>query len=339
MKILVTGATGYLGHQIALFLANSGHIVHVLVRDPLSAYVPQHPNITVFTGNIRNQKEVFEAMKDCQQVYHAAAEVKVRTKTLFDSNVNGTKNILDSALLYGIKRVVFTSTGATLGEYHGTPVTENDPSIGHFKNDYELSKSIAEKMVIDYSSKGLETVIVYISKLYGPGYDRRSPGLMSMIKSALNGKIMFLPGPRPVLSNFVYMEDAVRGHILAMEKGLKGERYIIGGHNLTGNDFFLKVADANNNHLHFISIPLFLSKIIAGVVQAFAFLSGKDPLITPVAVSQLYRPKAYSSEKAIRELGYFITPLEDALLKTMDFLKTNSGDELVRSIKARPILH
>jgi nucleoside-diphosphate-sugar epimerase len=295
--------------------------VNVLVRDPHSQFVPIHPNIKIIAGCIANAEEVKNAMKNCGQVYHTAAEIKVKSATLFDTNVNGTKNILDAAIREGVSKMVFTSTCAILGDYDNAPVTENDYRTTAIKNDYELSKSIAGKMVLDYSLKGLDTVTVSLSKIFGPGLDRRSPGMMSMIARAMDGKLIFLPGPAPVISNFIFIEDALRGLILAMRKGKSGENYIIGGENLTFNEFFNIAASFNNIRPRFVSTPLLVSKMLAGCSEAILKLIGKDPLVTPAAIIEMYRPKAYSSEKAICELGYTITPVEEALYQTIQFIK------------------
>ncbi|OLY90861.1 NAD dependent epimerase/dehydratase family protein [Cnuella takakiae] len=149
MKLFLTGATGYVGHRLALHAAKRGYQVQALVRN-LQRNLPRHPNIRFFTGDITDAASVDRAMEGCQQVIHAAALARYyhpRASEFFRVNVGGTHHVLEAALRQGISRLVFTSTCAVLGPSYGRPVTETDTRLRPFDNDYEVSKYCAEQLV------------------------------------------------------------------------------------------------------------------------------------------------------------------------------------------------
>lgn len=325
MKIFVTGATGYFGRELALHLARTGNEVHALVRDAASSYIPADPAVRIFEGNFSNEALVKNAMSGCTWVFHTAAEVTLGSPTVHESNVKGTENILRAARDLQVQKVVFTSTCATLADFAGHPVTEADPRQTKFNNVYEQTKFDAERLVALYGNGGVHAVTVHLSKIFGPGIDRRKPGMMTSIKDAMRSKPVFVPGPQPVLSNFVFMEDAVRGHVLAAQHGNNGDNYIIGGENVSYNHFFQLAARANNKKDRIIPVPLAIARALAWAGMTMNHLGKRKPVVTPAAVRELYRLKTFSSEKAIRDLGYRVTPLEEALTKTALYLK-NHGE-------------
>ncbi len=328
MKILVTGATGYFGHMLALTLAKKGNIVHALVRNPQSPLLPQHENIIAFKGDITDKNSIRPAIKDCKEVYHSAALVKLYSKdpsAFFKINVEGTHNVLSVSLEEGIKKLVFTSSGGVMGASLKEPLTEKDPRITAFDNDYELTKYIGENIIKEYSAKGLFAVTVYLTKIFGPGIETHPFSINTMIKKFIRNKISFYPSPDHYISNYVFIEDAVNGHILAMEKGLGNERYIIGGENRSFKDFFrvLREQAGMKGKLFPLSKLLISSLGLWNILQAK--LSGKEPFVTSKSINHIYCNKALSSEKAIRQLGYKITPFEEAIRKTIFFLEQKSN--------------
>ena len=194
MKILVTGATGYVGHQLALTLAERGNEVHVLVRNPDSVNVPTHKNIRVFTGDITDRQSITAAIRECEQVYHTAAIVKIFAKdpsVFYKVNVEGTNNLLAEALELGVKKFVFTSSCGVLGTSVLEPKCENDPRTTGFDNDYEFTKFLAENLVKNYIHKGLFTVIVSPSKVFGPGIETHPISVNKVIKNFIKGGLTF----------------------------------------------------------------------------------------------------------------------------------------------------
>src|SRR5262245_57444937 len=185
MKVIVTGATGYVGHNLALTLARRGYQVRVLARDARSAFIPNHPFVEVFEGDITKSKTIFHAVKGCEVVFHAAGLVKFRanrTADFYDINVRGTHHMLEAALRAGVKKFVFTSTAGVIGSSSGKEMNENDSRITGFDNDYECSKLLAENKVKEYADLGLFTVIVAPTKVFGPGIDVHKFNVNSVLK-------------------------------------------------------------------------------------------------------------------------------------------------------------
>ncbi len=327
MKILVTGATGYIGHILALTLAERGNQVNILVRNPASANVPQHHNISVFTGDITNKHSINKAIRDCDQVYHTAALVKLFSKdqSLFKKiNVDGTKNILDESLENGVKKFVFTSSCGVIGPSLGKPMNENDPRVVSFDNDYEFSKFLAEKLVMEYREKGLYTVIVSLSKVYGPGIETHPISVNTEIKKFVHGKPALIPKPGNLATNYCFIDDVVEGHILAMKNGTSGEKYILGGENISYIDLFQKIRSLSGTKARIIQVPKFIVKLWAFMQWVQFELTNKEPFVTNKGIKQIFCNKIFSSEKAIRELGYHLTALEEGLQQTIQFLKTQT---------------
>jgi nucleoside-diphosphate-sugar epimerase len=326
MKILITGATGYVGHQLALTLAEQGNGGHILVRNSFSSNIPRHNNIIVFTGDITDRSSIRAAISGCKQVYHTAALVKIFAKDpaeFYKVNVEGTENLLAEALGAGVKKFVFTSTCGVLGKSVLDPKNENDPRTSGFDNDYEFTKFLAENLVKEYVHKGLFTVIVSLSKVYGPGIDTHPITVNKIINKFIKGRLTFIPKPGILVSNYCFIDDVVEGHILAMAKGIGGEKYILGGENISYLDLFKTIRSLSGTKAKLIQAPKFITQIWT-VLQWIQYkITRKEPFATLKAVKHIFCNKTFSSEKAIRQLGYQPTPLKEALNKTIQFLKTH----------------
>ena len=323
MKILVTGATGYVGHSLALALAQRGNHVHILVRNSKSSFIPQHPNIYVFSGDITKKETIARAMQGCEKVFHAAALVQhcaSNPSIFYDINVEGTRNVLDAALQLDVQKFIFTSTCGVIGSSLHEPMNETDPRITGFDSDYDLSKFLAEKIVIEYSKKGLPAVIVSASKVFGPGIETHPISVNSTIKRFIDGKLTFCPGNPHFISNYVFINDLVNGHILAMEKGTSGEKYILGGESLSYAEFFQAIRSISGTRGILLPIPKSIARLYGYWHVAQSKLSGKEPVFSAKSVKQIYCNKSFSSSKAIEELGYSITPFVEALQPTIQFL-------------------
>jgi nucleoside-diphosphate-sugar epimerase len=323
MKVLVTGATGYVGHNLALALAQQGNHVHILVRNLQSAFIPQHSNIRVFPGDITKKETIGIAIKDCENVFHTAALVKLyarRPADFYDINAEGTRHVLDAALQVGAKKFVFTSTCGVFGPSLNEPMSENDPRITGFDNDYDLSKFLAEKLVIEYAKKELFTVVVSASKVYGPGIETHPISINGTIKRFIEGKLSFCPSPSHFISNYVFIDDLVRGHILAMEKGTSGEKYILGGENLSYAAFFQTIRNVSATRGALFPIPKSIARLYGCWHVVQSKMMDKEPFFNANSVHHIYCNKSFNCSKAVKELGYTITPFAMALQSTIQFL-------------------
>ncbi len=323
MKIFITGGTGYLGHSLSMKLAGQGNIIHLMLRNPQSAYVPRHPNILVFKGDILDRSSIAGALKGCEQVFHIAAAVKFWAKNpdeIFRTNVEGTANVLESAREENVSRFVFTSTCGVIGPCIKEPMTEKDPRISAFTLDYELSKKIAEDMVFRYAKRRMHALVLSPSKVYGPGKVSQNHNANAVIEKFIRRKIAFIPSPGSYQACFAFIDDVVNGHLLAMEKGRSGEKYILGGVNISYHDFFSLVGEISR-------IKGRIVRLSKNLVRGWTFLQmlnyaiiGRPPLITIGSIDRFFSNYCFSSNKAICELGYQITPIEEALKQTIHYL-------------------
>lgn len=196
MKIMITGATGYIGHKLAMEAAARGFTVHILVRNVQSAFLPIHPNIIPFRGDVTDKETVMHSMQGCEMVMHSAAITKLWDKDssiFYKVNVDGTRNVLDAALETGIQKFIFTSSAAVIGPSDKFPMRECDPRITAFENDYEISKHLAEELVREYSRKGLFAVIVAAPRVYGPGVSTGGNAIEKLLEQIVSMRMAFVP--------------------------------------------------------------------------------------------------------------------------------------------------
>ncbi len=324
MKIFLTGATGYVGHELALTLAKQGNLVHILVRNLFSKTVPRHENIVPFKGDIGNRNSIRNAMQGCTQVYHTAAIVRIFAKDpsiFYQVNARGTHNLLAEALDLGVKKFVYTSSCGVLGCSINQPKRENDPRTESFDNDYEFTKYLGENLVKEYAQKGLFTIIVSLSKVFGPGVETHPISVNQVIDKFIHGKLTFVPKPGCISSNYCFITDIVTGHIQAMQYGLGGEKYILGGVNISYDDLFKELRKLSGSKAKLIHVPKFVVKTVAFLGWCKYLITKKEPFVTVKGIHHIYVNKEYDSGKAIRQLHYQPTPFAEALNQTIQFLK------------------
>lgn len=323
MKIFITGASGYIGNILALKLAETGNVVHALVRTPHEVKNLAHPNIKLFAGNINDIDSVRNAMDGCGQVFHLAAFARLWARPsdiFYKTNVEGTHNVLEAAVEKNVSGFVYTSSTAVFGNSFNEPLSENDPRTIGFNNDYDLSKCMAEKLVRDYAAKGLHAVIVNPSRVYGPGEETYSNRFSKLLAAILNGKMIVVPRCSHVVSNYAYVPDIVEGHILAMKNGKAGERYILGGENVSYEQVFKIVREILPGR-NAIRIPKFLLQVVGAIQIVRFYLTKKIPSFTPSAVERYYKNTEFSCQKAVTELNYKITPFKKGMSDTIHHLK------------------
>jgi nucleoside-diphosphate-sugar epimerase len=320
MKILITGATGYIGNQLANKLAMQGEEINIIVRDVNSSNLPISKNIKIFKGDITHEESIAYAIKDCTHVYHCAAIAKLAIpdrNVFFDLNVKGTRNILRVSLNANIQKFVFTSSAGVLGPSSEIPLTENDSRLEPLESDYDLSKYQAENLVRKFVNKGLNAVIVNPSRVYGPGPATYSNAVNRMIQYMLNKKIVLFPRIDKYVSNYCYINDVVNGHIMAMEKGLAGENYILGGENISYGKLLQSITEYAVRKNLILKIPV---SFLKGIASISAFIN-KNTELTPSLITRFAKHRMLNSEKAIKDLGYHISHFDEGIRTTIDYLK------------------
>lgn len=324
MKIFITGATGYIGQRLTAKLLKEGHEVHALCRQKPTYPSFQNDGFHFHPGDLLDKAAITKAMKGCEIIFHLAGMAKVWAKqpsAFYDIHVSGTQHVLEAALINDVRKVVFTSTGATFGVSNGTPLTEENVRTNPFFTEYESSKFIAEECVQHYVRKALDVVIVHPTKVYGPGLWTESNAVSQMIKCFIEGEWHIIPGNGKMIGNFSFIEDVVNGHCLAMQKGRPGEKYILGGMNVSFNDFFSLLKTTSKMNYFTIHVPFQLMMWYGWQEEWIARGLGREPKITCPWIRKYNHNQALSSEKAERELGYTITPLEDGLMKTLEWMQ------------------
>lgn len=327
MNIFVTGITGYIGEKLALTLAEEGHRIHALVRTPSKVRV-HHPNIKVFVGELSDKESIVRAAENCEVMFHLAAFARVwdrHPEKYFEENVQGTRNILDIALRTNVRKFVFTSTAGVIGPSGDQPADEETIRKVDFFNEYESSKALAETAVQDFVRKGLHAVIVSPPRVYGPGRMTQSNAVSLLVKKYISGKWRLMPGDGNTTGSYAYIDDIVRGHILAMEKGRAGEKYILGGVNVTYKELFDTIQKISKTNYKLFRLPFFMVQMFANSQLLMASLFHIQPLVTPKWSRKYMYNWSLSSEKARVELGYRITPLKEGLTKTIDWLKSTKN--------------
>ena len=326
MNCFLTGANGFIGLRLAERLALEGHGVRCLVRSPETFSSLSHlPGVTAVTGDLDDISALQESVSGCDTVFHLAAYAKPwsKDKSLpHRINVSGTENMLKASLAAGVKRFVFTSSAAVIGPSPGVePIDEDFPRTVSWFNEYETTKAEAEELVRSYNRDGLETVIVNPSRVYGPGPVNESNSLTKMIKLYSRGRWRILPGDGSCVGSYVLVDDVVSGILLAAKHGRPGERYALGGENLTFSHFFDTLAEVTGKRRLLIPFPVWLMVAIARVMEWQAPLTGWPPMITSAWVKKYLNHWSLSSGKAERELGYRITPLREGAKLTLEWLK------------------
>lgn len=330
MRIFITGATGYIGNNLAKRLADEEHTIHALCRSVQKSSLLDHPNIKTFSGDITDINSVKDAMRGCQQVYHLAAYARVWAKdpsTYYKLNVEGTKNVLDAARETGVHDIVVTSTAGVLGPSKDKPVREEDKRIGNTLNEYEETKTQSEALCREYCNKyGMRIVMVNPPRVYGPGVESESNAITKLVKLYIKGKWKIMPGDGKRTGSYVHVDDVVNGHILAMQKGRSGERYILSGVNASYIEFFDALASVSSKKVKLLRLPLWLMMASGYGMMAYTKITGKAPLLTPKWIRKYLYDWSLDCSKAQREFGYTYRSLEQGLQETVDWVKQQTAE-------------
>ena len=323
MSIFITGGTGYIGAHLLKRLADSGEKIHVLVRSEKKATNIKHSNVAIFEGDIMNKDSIRDAMQGCNKVYHLAAFAKVWAKDpkiYFDINVTATVNILEVAQELEVSKVIVTSTAGVYGASVSDDITETYVRDFDFFNEYESSKAISESRIKDFVIAGLDVSIVSPTRVFGPYLFGQPQSVTQLIHKYVKGNWRIIPGDGTKIGNYVFVDDVIDGHILAMEKGRKGHTYILGGENHDYNSFFKILAIESGIHRKMVRLPIGFQMLFSRI-QLMKIPFGGTPLITPKWIAKGKYDWKVDANKAINELGLKVTSLQEGVKKTIDWVE------------------
>jgi dihydroflavonol-4-reductase len=322
MKVLVTGATGFVGGAVARALVNSGIDVRVLARAGADLQNLQRLTVERVEGDLRDQASLRKALIGCRQLYHVAAHYALWAKDpaiFYDVNVTGTKNLLEAAREVGTERIVYCSTIGAIGLPPGGGLgTEETPvSLEQMAGHYKRSKYLAEQEVLKLAKAGLPVVIVNPSAPVGAGDVKPTP-TGQVIVDFMKGR---MPAYIETGMNIVDVDDVAAGHLLAMQKGRIGQRYILGNKNLMLREVFEILSRLTGVKAPTIKLPRLAIIPLAYLNQWIANLTGQPPRIPLEGVKMAKYKMYYDCSKAIRELGIPHTPPEVALEKAVRWFR------------------
>jgi dihydroflavonol-4-reductase len=337
LKAFVTGATGFLGSHVARVLADQGAELRLLVRPTSNLKNLEGPlssgrNAETATGDLRDAASFEKAMSGCDAVFHVAADYRLWVRDpeeMYRSNVEGTRAILEAARKNGVRRVVYTSSVATMGftsngrppGQFGQPADEDSPvSLADMIGPYKRSKFMAEQVALEAGRSGMHVVTV----------NPTTPVGEQDVKPTPTGRIVvdFLKRKFPAYVetglNLVDVRECALGHVAALEKGKSGERYILGGENLTLKQLLDTLGKISGLPSPTVKLPYFFA-LAAGVVDETITgrLLRREPRATVDAVRMGRKKMFASSGKAERELGWKIVPVESALRRAVQWFQDN----------------
>jgi dihydroflavonol-4-reductase len=338
VNALVTGASGFLGGHVARLLAERGDGVRVLLRPSSDPRAVRDLPVEQVTGDLRDPASLGRALAGVDAVFHVAADYRLwaaNPQEIYDSNVGGTRNLLAAAQRAGVKRLVYTSSVATVAVHRPGRLPDEDVDsrleemIGHYKR----SKFMAEQEALRAAADGAPVVVVNPTTPIGPGDWKPTP-TGKLIVDFLNGR---MPAYVETGLNVVPVEDAARGHLLAAERGEIGRRYILGGRNMTMREILEALARATGRPAPRVRLPHAVAMAAAYADTAWSRMLGRAPRI-PIEGVRMSRHRMFvDASRATRELGFTAGPAEEALARAARWYEEN-GYVASRSIaRAHPM--
>ncbi len=322
-KILVTGAAGFLGCHLTRQLVARGADVRVLLRPSSSNRAIADLPLEYMTGDLRDAASLDRALAGVQRVFHVAADYRLwskRSQDIYDSNVGGTKNLLEAAKRAGVEQFIYTSTVATIAvdrPEHPNEFTDAklDEMVGHYKR----SKWLAEREVLHAAKQGFPAVVAMPTTPVGP-WDWKPTPTGKIILDFLNGK---MPGYVETGLNFVGVEECAAGHILVSEKGVIGERYLLGAENLTLKGVLDILSETTGLPAPSLKIPHGLALGVAYAETAFSRLIGREPQIPVEGVKIAQHMMFVDCSRAKRELAFQAGPVATAFERAVRWYEAN----------------
>jgi dihydroflavonol-4-reductase len=323
MTTLVTGAAGFLGSHVTRQLVARGDDVRVLMRVSSTNRAIADLSLEYVTGDLRDPASLDRAMKGVKRVFHVAADYRLwakRSQDIYDSNVGGTKNLLEAARRAGVEKLIYTSTVATIAvDRPQHPNESTDAKLEEMVGHYKRSKWLAEKEALAAAKTGLPVIVAMPTTPVGP-WDWKPTPSGKIILDFLNGK---MPGYVETGLNFVGVEECAAGHLLIAEKGKVGERYLLGAENLTLKGMLDLLSKITGLPAPKLKIPHGLALGVAYASTAFSRLIGREPGI-PVEGVKIARHMMYvDCSRARRELGFKAGPVAAALERAVRWYEAN----------------
>ena len=324
MKVLVTGASGFIGGAVVRALVKAGIEVRVIARNGSDTRNLTDLPVEQVEGDLRNRGSLVRALQGCRQLYHIAAHYALWAKDpsiFYDINVAGTRNVLEAARDLGLERTVYCSTIGAIGLPPGGGVgTEMTPvSLDQMAGHYKRSKYLAEQEVLKLSREGLPVVIVNPSAPVGKGDVKPTP-TGQVIVDFMKG---WMPAYIETGMNLVDVDDVAAGHLLAMEKGRIGERYILGNKNLIVREVFEILSRLTGVNAPRIKLPRLAILPLAHLNEWMARFTDTPPRIPLEGIRMAKYKMHYDCSKAVRELGLPQTPVEVALEKAVKWFRSH----------------
>jgi dihydroflavonol-4-reductase len=316
MRAMLTGATGFVGGNLLDLLLEKGWSVRCLVRnrEQASRILPED-EVELYQGDLRDPDKVLGCAKGCQVVFHTAADYRLWVpdpENMYCVNVEGTKNVLNAAASGGVERVVHTSSVGALGiPPDGSPGNEQTPvRLEELVGPYKRSKFLAEQEALRAAGRGLDVVVVNPSTPVGPK-DRKPTPTGRTILDFLRGR---MPAYVDTGLNLIHVKDVAQGHLLALEKGKKGEKYILGNLNMSLKEIFQVLAQLSGLPAPRIRLPRWPILVMAYVECSISkWITHREPRIPLDGVKMAAKKMFFDSSKALRELGLPQTPVRQAL--------------------------
>jgi dihydroflavonol-4-reductase len=317
---LVTGATGFVGWHVASKLLQRGQRVRALARDPAKL---RELDVEPARGDLRDRESLEQAVRGCGVVYHVAADYRLWAKNpaeLYDSNVEGTRNVLDAARKAGVERVVYTSTVGCIGVPQNGVGREDVPvQLGEMKGAYKRSKFLAEQAALQFAREGLPVIVVNPTAPVGD-HDFRPTPTGKIVVDFLRRK---MPAYVDTGLNVVDVRDVAEGHLLACESGAPGERYVLGSENLTLRQIFEKLEVISGMKAPVVRLPYAVAYAAGVVSTGWAWVSGVEPR-APLDGVRMARKKMWvSHDKAAESLGYKPGTADTALRRAVEWFRSN----------------
>ncbi len=322
MRALVTGATGFVGAAVARILLREGWQVTALARPSSDRRNLRDLALQIAEGDLNDRSSLDRALIDCQALFHVAADYRLGApdpRELYQTNVEGTRNILDASRRAALQRIVYTSSVATVGiPADGSPGNEDTPvSVADMIGHYKRSKFLAEQVVREAAQSGAPVVIVNPSTPIGPGDVKPTP-TGQIVLDAATGK---MPAYVDTGLNIVHVDDVAAGHLLAYQHGRPGERYILGGQDMTLREILIDIASLMGRKPPRVRLPTAVVLPIAYLAEGVARVTGRPGRITLEGVRMSRKHMFFSSEKAQRELGYRSRAPREALQDAINWFR------------------